>query len=226
MPNNQYILSLESASDTLGVALSDNNDIIAVLNYHKKNLHDRLLADITRRMLNDLSLGIDDVAAVAVSAGPGSFTGLRIAAAFAKGLCFGTDRKFIAVSNLEAYAHAALPFAKSLKFKHLTAVISSHKNILYFQKFNVADFVNDKIEMTTIEDFDNMDHSDSLIVGNAQSKVKNNQVIENFAQNSSEFIAKYAILLYNSGKFDNVDTFEPNYIQDFIPKTSLKTLNF
>jgi tRNA threonylcarbamoyladenosine biosynthesis protein TsaB len=225
MSETNYILSLESSSDTLGICLTGNNNILASVNYYKKNLHDKYLADITKRIFQDLSININELSAVAVAAGPGSFTGLRISAAFAKGLCFGTNIKFIAVPNLSAFAYNALDLAISLGKKYIYSTVVSHKNIIYFQKFITDGFINNEIEMTTIEDFSKSDFGDSIIVGNAANLVSSDNILFELYRHKSEIISKYSSKLYTENIFESVDDFEPIYIQDFIPKNSTKILN-
>lgn len=225
MTENSYILSLESSSDTLGICLSNNSENIAVVNYYKKNLHDQFLAEITHRILNDLEINIKELSAVAVASGPGSFTGLRIATSFAKGLCFGNDIKFIAVPNLSAFAYNALDYARSLNKNFIYSTVVSHKNIIYFQKFNSLNFSSFEIEMTTLEEFSKLDFTKSFLVGNAIKKIPQNDNLTEFYIHKAEIISKYANKLFSKGIFENIDDFEPLYVQDFVPKTSTKTLN-
>ncbi len=226
MTENSYILSLESSADTLGICLSNNSENIAVVNYYKKNLHDKFLAEITHRILNDLEINIKEISAVAVASGPGSFTGLRIATSFAKGLCFGNDIKFIAVPNLSAFAYNALDYARSLNKNFIYSTVVSHKNIIYFQKFNSLDFSSFEIKMTTLEEFSKLDFTKSFLVGNAINKLSQNDNMTEFYNHKAEIISKYANKLFSEGIFENIDDFEPLYVQDFVPKTSTKTLNF
>ena len=104
------ILSLETSGKTCGVAISRDNEIIAEKAIYEHNTHDRLLAKSVNELLDDVKLDINDLDAVALSAGPGSFTGLRIGAALAKGLCFDNKIKFIPVPTLESIAYSAYKF--------------------------------------------------------------------------------------------------------------------
>ena len=132
-----YILSLETSGVTCGVAISNGKNILAEYSIYMSNQHDRLLAELTRRILKDVGISLNDLSAVAVSAGPGSFTGLRIGAALAKGLCYDGNPKFIAIPTLSAFAYHSHELAELTDSKRIIAAISSHKDLMYYQIFSL-----------------------------------------------------------------------------------------
>jgi len=107
--NKLKILAIETAAMMGGVALADEEGLIAEyrLGIDTRN-SDGLLPAIDR-MLSDVQIGLSDLGAIAVSIGPGSYTGLRVGLAMAKGLAIGTNLPLIAVPTLEAMA-AAFPY--------------------------------------------------------------------------------------------------------------------
>ncbi len=102
------LLALETATDTCSVALFQGPDLIACSETHQPRLHNRLLAHLTHELLRSLDLQPADLGAVGLSAGPGSYTGLRVGASFAQGLCFALGCPLIAVPSTEVLAAAAL----------------------------------------------------------------------------------------------------------------------
>lgn len=224
MKTNKLILSLESSDSTCGVALSENGKIIAEINYYGKNLHDRLLAKLSAQIMNDLGFEFSDLSAVAVSAGPGSFTGLRISAALAKGLCFDGEIRLIAVPNLTAFAFSALDDALRQKCNKIIAIIKSHGEFYYYQEFTTKDFLQNDIQLLNKSDFPKYDKVSNYYVGTADEYREILNITDNYDKPKAEFIANYANDLFDKNLFVSAEEYEPIYIQDFQPKVSTKKL--
>ena len=99
------ILSLDSSAIVASVALCDGDLLLGEMTLNNGNTHSETLLPMVEFLLSRFSLGVDDLDAIAVSKGPGSFTGVRIGAATVKGLAFGTKIPCIGVSTLEALAY-------------------------------------------------------------------------------------------------------------------------
>ncbi len=117
--------------------MSAGAEIIAEYSQHGTNIHDKLLAEYIRRIIDDTGNTIDGLDCVAVSSGPGSFTGLRIGAAVAKGICYGNKPALIPVPTLYALAYAAIGTARALKLDGITATVHSHRKLFYAQHFSL-----------------------------------------------------------------------------------------
>lgn len=98
-------LAIESAAVTASVCVADGETPLALYSISNKNTHSENLLPMVKSCLDRLHLSTDDVELFALSAGPGSFTGVRIGAATVKGLAFGTDKPCAPVSTLEALAY-------------------------------------------------------------------------------------------------------------------------
>lgn len=99
------ILALDSTAKAAAVALLSDGKLIAKDMHDDGNTHSSTLLPMVETLLSDNSLTVDDIDLFAASAGPGSFTGVRIGAATLKGLAFGRSRPCVAVSALEALAY-------------------------------------------------------------------------------------------------------------------------
>lgn len=99
------ILSIESSAKAASVALTEDEKLISQYYSASQQTHSKTLLKMAEDMLNNQELSMSDIDAVAVAIGPGSFTGIRIGVAAAKGLCWGADKPAIGVSTLEAMAH-------------------------------------------------------------------------------------------------------------------------
>ena len=101
------ILSLETSAKSVSAAVTDGEKLLAYAYQATGLTHSRTLMPMVEAMLQNSDLTLSDMEAIAVSAGPGSFTGLRIGVAAAKGLAWAQDLPCCGVSTLEAMAQNA-----------------------------------------------------------------------------------------------------------------------
>ncbi|MDQ3290232.1 MAG: tRNA (adenosine(37)-N6)-threonylcarbamoyltransferase complex dimerization subunit type 1 TsaB [Bacteroidota bacterium] len=102
------ILALETSSTICSVALYQNHEILALTELQLEKSHSSHTTVIISQILENCSLTLQGLSAVAVSGGPGSYTGLRIGSAIAKGLCYSLDIPLIEVSTLHALANSLI----------------------------------------------------------------------------------------------------------------------
>ena len=98
------ILSLDTSATVASVAIAEGSTPLAQYTLNAKNTHSETLLPMVESALKALSLTASDIDLFALSAGPGSFTGVRIGAATIKGLSFGSGKPCVEVSTLEALA--------------------------------------------------------------------------------------------------------------------------
>lgn len=98
------ILAIDSTANTSTVAVLENDTLLSLYTANTKNTHSETLLPMVKSVLSTLNLTVDDMDALAVSQGPGSFTGVRIGVATVKGLAFGKNKKCVGVSTIEALA--------------------------------------------------------------------------------------------------------------------------
>jgi len=106
-PSGPRILAIETATRVMSVAILEGPRVVAELSTEGARVHSERLLPGIDTVLAEAGLGLEDLDAIAVSTGPGSFTGLRIAIATAKGLAFGAGPPLVGVSTLAALARAA-----------------------------------------------------------------------------------------------------------------------
>jgi tRNA threonylcarbamoyladenosine biosynthesis protein TsaB len=222
--DNPLILSIETSGATCGAAISEGSEIVAEYSVFGKNLHDKLNAELIRRLLNDNGLAVGDLDAVAVSSGPGSFTGLRIGGSIAKGLCFENEPKLISVPTLSAYAFAAADFARSVEAGEIIAIISSHKDLLYCQRFNIDAEEKSPAEMITIQEFLEIEAGRHILCGAGASVRKDGFTLPYLRIPRASFISALAYKFFKEGKFSKAEDYEPVYVQEFTPKTKRKMI--
>jgi tRNA threonylcarbamoyladenosine biosynthesis protein TsaB len=96
------ILGIETSGSVGGVALSDDERLLGEITFRKGMIHGRALIPAVERLLRKLKAEPRDVGAVAVSSGPGSYTGVRVGVTCAKAVCYATGAKLVAVPTLDA----------------------------------------------------------------------------------------------------------------------------
>lgn len=127
------ILALESSATACSAALCRDGELVAQSYQNSGLTHSRTLLPMVRDMLANSQLTLDQVDVIAVAAGPGSFTGLRIGVAAAKGLAWAGDKLCAGVSTLEAMAW---PLAH-LEGADLCAVMDARRQQVYNALFEV-----------------------------------------------------------------------------------------
>lgn len=213
------ILAIESSGNVCSAGLSIGDEIAALCESSGNNLHDKLLAEYVKRILNDLDMEFSEIDAVAVGSGPGSFTGLRIGASIAKGMTFDNVPKLIAVPHLTALAESAVDIAASYGTPKILSVIKSHKNLIYSQIFDLN--INALTEVTVIptEELTKKNFPDSLLVGPLNVYPQGFKTHKILNKLSASILLKTAFRYYNDNNFTNSETFIPQYFQDFTPTT-------
>lgn len=98
------ILSIESASVTASCAVSDGENILGEYTLRHKKTHSEKLMPLIEELMKELGLKIQDIDVIAISEGPGSYTGLRIGAAIAKSMAFAADIKIANVPTIKSLA--------------------------------------------------------------------------------------------------------------------------
>lgn len=108
------ILLLETATEIFSVGLMEAGKIRAVFDFHTPRAHNRLITLTIQDLLARLELAPADLDGVALSGGPGSYTGLRVGAAAAKGICFALNLPLLAVPTLECLTAQFIELALQL----------------------------------------------------------------------------------------------------------------
>jgi tRNA threonylcarbamoyladenosine biosynthesis protein TsaB len=108
------ILNIETATQVCSVALSKDGHLLALREYSEKNAHAEVLTPLIQELISEAKVHLTDLDAIAVSEGPGSYTGLRIGVSTAKGLCYSLDKPLISIPTLSSMAQWA---AQNLKSK-------------------------------------------------------------------------------------------------------------
>lgn len=219
------ILSIETATETCSVALSHEGELLSLRETSGNNEHSSQLTLFIAEVMQTSKRTLQELDAVAVSMGPGSYTGLRIGASAAKGLCYALDKPLIAVSTLQSMALNAL-----LRYPVLAAdnyllcpMIDARRMEVYTALFNSAlDTILPVNALLVKEDSFAEYEKDIAIFGNGASKCRemfsNRQsvVFPGELHASATSLSSLAYKRFLASEFENVAYFEPLYLKDFI----------
>ncbi|MCF6184469.1 MAG: tRNA (adenosine(37)-N6)-threonylcarbamoyltransferase complex dimerization subunit type 1 TsaB, partial [Bacteroidales bacterium] len=120
------ILNIESSTSVCSVCLAENGKKIAGKETNKQNAHSKILTVFIKDIFQELNLKVKNIDAVAVSKGPGSYTGLRIGVSVAKGIAYGAGIPLISVSTLQNMAWGAKNVLNMKKEDLLSQTINKH----------------------------------------------------------------------------------------------------
>lgn len=218
------ILLLESSASVCSVALSRDGKIIALRENAEGNKHAELLSVFCDEVMREANIQPSGLQAVAVSGGPGSYTGLRIGASTAKGYCFALNIPLIAVPTLEAMAwgikqHAGAddllcPMIDARRMEVYTAVFDAALN-------NVAPVVPHVLEEKSYHSF--LDHKTVWFSGDGMPKAKEllsahpNAKFTDGGMQSAQNLAALAELKFQQQQFEDLAYYVPFYLKNFQP---------
>jgi tRNA threonylcarbamoyladenosine biosynthesis protein TsaB len=218
--NKNIILAIESSGATCGTAIAECGNVICSYSVFGRNIHDKILASLIQRALNDTETAMENISVVAVSAGPGSFTGLRIGASIAKGLCFESKPRLIAVATMKAMADEVIRLGFGRQFDMFNIILPFYKSQYYSQLFD--NLANTSCEVQSVDEINiienNPNENDVLAVSNDEA------VLSNFANKSlllkllPDYIARTGFAMSQRNEYIESKDFTPHYVREFEPK--------
>jgi tRNA threonylcarbamoyladenosine biosynthesis protein TsaB len=217
------ILGIETGGDNCSAVLSKGHEIIALKEQAGRE-HSRYLSVFIDNIIKDSGLSYDDIDAVAVSKGPGSYTGLRIGVGTAKGICYGADKPLIAINSLlslvstcrNTHTNVApqtiyCPMIDARRLEVYTAMFDaslrqlSDTEAMIISENSFADILSDK---------------KVCFFGSGAKKCKEiikspNAIFEDI-ENSAAGLVYPAVEAFYYKQFEDVAYFEPFYLKDFV----------
>jgi tRNA threonylcarbamoyladenosine biosynthesis protein TsaB len=221
-----YILNIETSTTNCSVSLSENGRLIGLkednsLQYsHAERLH--VYID---ELLQTAKVSKTQIAAVGISKGPGSYTGLRIGVSAAKGLCYALKIPLISILTLEALAHQVVNPQGTI-----VAMLDARRLEVYSAIYDASynETRQTEAEVITLDSYKELlDLSPVYFIGNGVAKTQqlvshpNAIFIENKLPSASQ-MCTLTHAKFNDNDFEDVAYFEPYYLKDFIAIPSKK----
>ncbi|MEO0526052.1 MAG: tRNA (adenosine(37)-N6)-threonylcarbamoyltransferase complex dimerization subunit type 1 TsaB [Bacteroidota bacterium] len=216
-----HILNIETATTNCSVSIAKNGEIIALKENNSASYsHSEELHNFIREALFGASLSFQDLNAIAVSKGPGSYTGLRIGVSAVKGLCFSLDIPLISVPTLESMAHQVTLGTADF----IIPVLDARRMEVYSL---VLDGTHHRVRETKAEIVDETSFQEFAkkgkvhLVGSGAEKCRTLLKTSNFSFDTSivpsaREMGKISYQKFTTNDFEDVAYFEPYYLKDFI----------
>ena len=229
--NDQLILLLETATTTCSVALAQNGNILALKEVNERNIHASHITLFIEEVMFAADKKYSDLQAIAISKGPGSYTGLRIGVSTAKGLCYALDIPLIGIDTIEAMASG---FTESINIPDsslLIPMLDARRMEVYtgiYQKdLSIVESVSAKI--VDKDSFNQYNDQSLFLFGDGADKFRSlfaDHPHINFSDfaTSARHLNVLALKKFRDSDFENLAYFEPFYLKDFLLTTSKKEL--
>ncbi|MFK7968718.1 MAG: tRNA (adenosine(37)-N6)-threonylcarbamoyltransferase complex dimerization subunit type 1 TsaB [Bacteroidia bacterium] len=221
MDNASSILALDASTEQGSVALFVDGKLRGQLVYRQPKAHARLIAPMVNTLLHDLDVPANNLNAVAVISGPGSYTGLRVATSTAKGLCLATGANLLSLSSLEMLALAARPAASQLDAA-IYPLIDARRMEVFAQMFDKKGKAQNEAQALLLEEqpFDELLQKEKvLFVGDGVTKAipllesfDNAYFIEEWPEGLAAIGPRLTEKLTNN-EVENLALFEPFYLK-------------
>jgi tRNA threonylcarbamoyladenosine biosynthesis protein TsaB len=221
------ILNLETATQVCSVVLAKDGKLLGKRELNEKNVHAEVLTPFIEEVIEEAGLKLSHLDAVAVSKGPGSYTGLRIGVSTAKGLCYSLDKPLISVGTLDSLAHYAvkkLPY--SVAPNHLLCpMIDARRMEVYAALFNSELHKQTEVAPLILDEqsFNDLKEGQKLILlgdgsGKTKALFKHRSQIEIHEEIlcSAEGMVQISEEKFNQEDFEDLAYFEPCYLKEFI----------
>ena len=230
------ILCIETGTDICSVGLSKDGELISLRESDEGRDHAKRVGVFVDELLRENDVAPDELDAIAVGMGPGSYTGLRIGVSFAKGMCYGLQIPLVAVGSLDALAAVAIEDNEAgiLDVENwddaiLCPMVDARRMEVYTQIFNSRCEAQSEVsaEIITEDSFSQWRAKGKLVIfGNGAAKCQEMlpDAIYIDVAPSARGLTRIAHQLFEAGKTVDIAYFEPFYLKDFVVIPSKKKL--
>jgi tRNA threonylcarbamoyladenosine biosynthesis protein TsaB len=218
-----YILNIETATKNCSVSLAKDGKTIALKELNDGGYsHAEKLHEFIKVVIAEANIAITDINAIAVSKGPGSYTGLRIGVSAAKGLCFALNIPLISINTLQSLAQSV-----TFNDSYIIPLLDARRMEVYSAIFkNNSTVRNVKAEIIDASSFNEyLDKNTIYFLGDGAEKCKTLITHKNaiFIDGKFPSAKEMSVLSYEKYKKNDIEDvayFEPFYLKDFVVTTS------
>ena len=214
------ILSLETSTSVCSLAVHQQGLCLAEQVYNLPKSHATLMPEVIRQLLVNLNVERSALEAIAVSDGPGSYTGLRIGTATGKGLCSALEIPLISINPLDIMIEEMRPIVAEISY--IAPMIDARRMEVYMKLVDKKglELTDTKAVILSPDLFDNYVDHQMLLVGDGARKCEGfidhpNLKIAPDIYPRAQFMGILAFQKFKMGSFENLRDFEPNYLKEF-----------
>jgi len=215
MSSKKNILSIETSSNICGISLISKDECVDIIEEESNKKHAEILPEFYLKLKNSTGFILDDIDAIAISIGPGSFTGLRIGLSFAKGLAFSKDLPIIPISTMMSLAYSLKEDSPEV------GIIYSHAKRVFYQDIKwekKLPYSESDIKVSEWNDiFEFIGNRKSIFQLNCESLSDANSFIK--ASLSSLYVGLFASTNYDKLVINKPYDLVPNYVSPFVVKS-------
>ena len=231
------ILCIETGTDICSVGIARDGELLSLRESDEGRDHARKVGVFVDELLRETGIAPDDLDAVAVGKGPGSYTGLRIGVSFAKGLCYGLQKPLLAVGSLDALVEVAREDYEAgiLSVENwgdalLCPMVDARRMEVYAQVFDAEGVAQGDVSAEVISEESFASYRNAgrpfVIFGSGARKCADLLTGATLVEvtPSARGLARLAQQAFDEGRTEDIAYFEPFYLKDFVVTTSKKRL--
>jgi len=231
------ILNIETSTEVCSVALACDSTVINFRENIEGQNHAKLLAVYVNEVLEESQISMEQIDSVAVSGGPGSYTGLRIGVSLAKGICYASNLPMIAITSLEAMANQVINNSTNLHLLQTNNVlfcpmIDARRMEVYTSFYDKEGIQIRGIQADILDHqsyYSFLENNTVLFFGNGASKFRDvithpNALFINGIFTSAKNMVPLAEREFKLNKFVDMAYYEPFYLKDFVATIPVKNI--
>lgn len=231
------ILAIETGTDICSVGIAKDGELLSLRESDEGRDHARKVGVFVDELLRETGIVPDDLDAVAVGKGPGSYTGLRIGVSFAKGLCYGLQKPLVAVGSLDALAEVAredyeagILSVDDWDGAYLCPMVDARRMEVYAQVFDTEGRPQGEVSAEVVDEGSFAAFRGQgrpfVIFGSGARKCADvlPDAVYVEVTPSARGLARLAQQALDEGRTEDIAYFEPFYLKDFVVTTSRKKL--
>ena len=218
------LLNIDTSSAQASVTISNNGELLAVIQNEDQKEHASFLQAAIKRTMSEQGFSLNQLEAIAVVNGPGSYTGLRVGLASAKGICYVIKKPLITVGTLPLMAKSAILDlqTKATDIPLLCPMIDARRMEVFTGLYNASmeEVIPAQAKILSPESFvDILLHNPVLFFGNGAVKwkgmVRNTNALFAGSFDTSAALSQLSFSLFKSGIFTDLAYSEPLYLKEF-----------
>jgi tRNA threonylcarbamoyladenosine biosynthesis protein TsaB len=218
-----FILCIETSTECCSVAVVSQEAIVSLCELNEGNQHASMLTSLIEEAIGKAGITLQQLDAIAISKGPGSYTGLRVGMSTAKGLCYALNKPLIAVGTLEALAFRCRQLYPETEQVWIVPMIDARRMEVYCSVFDQNLTQKQATAALIIDEFSFADIRQQQVVFTGNGAAKCAPVLAfpearflGDVQCSAAGMFELAVAAFQSGKFEDVAYVEPFYLKDFV----------
>lgn len=224
------LLSIDTSTRGCSVAMHENGELLAAYELFTDKSSSAMLTTLIQNVVRDSGYSLNDIDALAVAKGPGSYTGLRVGVSTAKGICYALDKPLVAVNTLEAmFMQVKGYFDSKMLF---CPMIDARRMEVYAAVFDSSGLIIKPTQAVILQEnsFDELlEKGQVVFFGDGAAKCRtlfssrlNAVFINEEIKPSAKTVGLLAEKSFKNNIFEDIAIFEPYYLKDFMTPPSRK----